>query len=64
MAVARSDDGSGNLTRKRTPRKTLGAEAPSPPGGSVATAPPPPMPQQQPQPAAVPRPPRPETAAA
>jgi transcription termination factor Rho len=57
MAVARSDDGSGNLTRKRTPRKTLGAEASPPPGGSVATAPPPlAPPPPPPQPAAMPRP--------
>ncbi len=39
MAVARSDDGSGNLTRKRTPRKPLGSEVP-PPVGVVTAAPP------------------------
>src|SRR6516162_3030415 len=38
MAVARSDDGSGNLTRKRTPRKpmteTATATAPAPAGAA------------------------------
>src|SRR5438067_2467526 len=43
MAVARSDDGPGNLTRKRTTRKIPGSEAAPPPTG-VATAPPPPAP--------------------
>src|SRR5216683_2427235 len=36
MAVARSDDGSGNLTRKRLPRKT--PDAPAPGAGATATA--------------------------
>jgi transcription termination factor Rho len=53
MAVARSDEGSGNLTRKRTTRKLPGVEAP-PTAGSVATAPPPPpaaaTPPQMPRP--------------
>jgi transcription termination factor Rho len=39
MAVARSDDGSGNLTRKRVARKPLGSE--QPPSSGVATAAPP-----------------------
>jgi transcription termination factor Rho len=38
MAVARSDDGSGNLTRRRTPRKTMDTAAP--PLAATATAPP------------------------
>jgi transcription termination factor Rho len=49
MAVARSDDGSGNLTRKRAPRKPLGSEAP-PPAAGVATAPPPAPPPAMPRP--------------
>jgi len=42
MAVARSDDGSGNLTRKRAPRKSISGEAAPTTSGSVATAPLPP----------------------
>src|SRR5579884_2287137 len=45
MAVARSDDGSGNLTRKRLPRKSTD----TPPPATVATT-------AAPQPAASPRP--------
>jgi transcription termination factor Rho len=43
MAVARSDDGSGNLTRKRIPRKPTEPGSGAPPTTATATPMPPPL---------------------
>ena len=43
MAVARSDDGSGNLTRKRLTRKPIEPGSGAPPTTATATAMPPPL---------------------
>ena len=46
MAVARSDDGSGNATRRRTPRKPPEAAGPAGPMTATSTAAPPPGPKK------------------